>query len=50
MTRSDSVESRQLATRQSHTITRADLAESVYQKVGLSRAESADLVEIVLRE
>jgi integration host factor subunit alpha len=50
MTRSDSLESRQLPTRQSHTITRADLAESVYQKVGLSRAESADLVEIVLRE
>lgn len=27
------------------TITRADLAEAVYQKVGLSRAESSDLVE-----
>lgn len=32
------------------TITRADLAESVYQEVGLSRNESADLVEIVLDE
>lgn len=27
------------------TITRADLSESVYQKVGLSRTESAGLVE-----
>ena len=27
------------------TITRADLAEAVYQKVGLSRAESSELVE-----
>ncbi len=32
------------------TLTRADLADSVYQRVGLSRAESADLVELVLRE
>lgn len=32
------------------TITRADLSEAVYQKVGLSRTESADLVERVLRE
>ena len=32
------------------TITRADLCEAVYQKVGLSRAESADLVEMVLDE
>jgi integration host factor subunit alpha len=32
------------------TITRADLAESVYRKVGLSRTESADLVEMVLDE
>jgi len=31
-------------------VTRADLAEAVYQKVGLSRAEAADLVEQVLRE
>jgi len=34
----------------SRTITRADLAESVYQQVGLSRNESADLVEAVLEE
>ena len=33
-----------------HTITRADLAEAVYQQVGLSRNESADLVEAVLDE
>jgi integration host factor subunit alpha len=33
-----------------HTVTRADLCEAVYQKVGLSRTESADLVERVLQE
>lgn len=32
------------------TITRADLSESVYQEVGLSRNESALLVESVLEE
>ena len=32
------------------TLTRADLAEAVFQKVGLPRNESAELVEIVLRE
>jgi integration host factor subunit alpha len=32
------------------TVTRADLCEAVYQKVGLSRTESAHLVEIVLDE
>ena len=32
------------------TITRADLSEAVYQEVGLSRNESADLVESVLSE
>jgi integration host factor subunit alpha len=32
------------------TITRADLAEAVYRKVGLSRTESAELVEAVLEE
>ena len=32
------------------TITRADLADAVYEKVGLSRNESADLVEGVLLE
>jgi len=31
------------------TITRAQLAEAVYQEVGLSRNESADLLESVLR-
>ena len=34
----------------SKTITRADLAESVYEQVGLSRNESSDLVEQVLDE
>ncbi|WP_276120088.1 integration host factor subunit alpha [Pararhizobium qamdonense] len=32
------------------TVTRADLAETVYKKVGLSRTESAYLVEMVLDE
>ena len=32
------------------TITRADLAEAVYRKVGLSRTESAELVELILDE
>jgi integration host factor subunit alpha len=32
------------------TVTRADLCEAVYQAVGLSRTESADLVELVLDE
>ncbi len=32
------------------TLTRADLAESVYEQVGLSRNESSDLVEQVLDE
>ncbi|MFN4008509.1 integration host factor subunit alpha [Pannonibacter sp.] len=34
----------------SKTVTRADLCEAVYQKVGLSRTESAELVERVLAE
>lgn len=33
-----------------NTVTRADLCEAVYQRLGLSRAESADLVEVVLKE
>ena len=33
-----------------NTVTRAQLSEAVYQEVGLSRDESADLVESVLRE
>ena len=32
------------------TITRADLSEAVYQRLGLSRTESAELVELVLKE
>lgn len=32
------------------TVTRADLCEAVYQKVGLSRTESAELVEKVINE
>lgn len=32
------------------TVTRAQLSEAVYQEVGLSRNESADLVESVLNE
>ncbi len=33
-----------------HTVTRAQLAEAVYQQVGLSRNESAELVESVIAE
>jgi integration host factor subunit alpha len=32
------------------TLTRADLAEAVFQKVGLPRNESAELVESVIRD
>lgn len=32
------------------TVTRVDLAEAVYRRVGLSRKESASLVEMVLSE
>jgi integration host factor subunit alpha len=32
------------------TVTRADLSEIVYQRVGLSRTESAELVQSVLEE
>ncbi len=32
------------------TVTRAQLSEMVYQEVGLSRNESAQLVEVVLEE
>ena len=35
---------------ESITVTRADLAESVYEQVGLSRNESSDLVEQILDE
>ena len=34
----------------SKTLTRADLAEAVYRKVGLSRSESASLVEMIIDE
>ncbi len=32
------------------TVTRADLSEAVYQAVGLSRSESAKLVDMILDE
>ena len=32
------------------TVTRADLAEAVYRRLGLSRTESAAMVEMVLNE
>jgi integration host factor subunit alpha len=34
----------------SKTLTRADLAEAVYKRIGLSRSESAALVELMLNE
>ncbi|MBI1206906.1 MAG: integration host factor subunit alpha [Azospirillum sp.] len=33
-----------------NTVTRAQLSEAVYQEVGLSRNESAELVEVILNE
>lgn len=33
-----------------HTLTRADIAEKIYHQLGLSRLESANLVEQVLEE
>jgi integration host factor subunit alpha len=32
------------------TVTRAQLAEAVYQEVGLSRNDSAQLVDVILEE
>ena len=32
------------------TLTRADLAEAVYEEIGLSRQESSELVELLLDE
>ena len=37
-------------TRTGKTVTRVDLYEAVYQKVGLSRTESSSFVELVLKE
>lgn len=34
----------------SKTVIRADLAEAIYQKIGLSRNESADIVSVILEE
>ena len=34
----------------SHNVTRVDLCEAIYQKVGLSRSESLAMVELVLNE
>src|SRR3954454_22996662 len=45
-----SLEQRGLKRMAGKTVTRADLCEAVYQKVGLSRTESASLVEAVLKE
>src|SRR5258705_1023701 len=36
--------------RSGKTVTREDLCEAVHKKVGLSRSESAALVEVVLKE
>jgi integration host factor subunit alpha len=37
-------------TKEARTVTRADLAEAVYGRVGLSRSDSAEMVEVVLGE
>jgi integration host factor subunit alpha len=44
------VPGRELITLSSKTLTRADLAEAVYKRIGLSRSESAALVELMLNE
>jgi integration host factor subunit alpha len=46
----DMMKADNLEAQESRTVTRADLAEAVYRRVGLSRAESAELVEVVLQE
>ncbi|MCW2284892.1 integration host factor subunit alpha [Rhodoblastus acidophilus] len=33
-----------------HTVTRSDLAEALFRRIGLSRMESAQLVEMVISE
>jgi integration host factor subunit alpha len=40
----------QAMTRTRKAVTRVDLCEAVYQKVGLSRTESSTFVELVLKE
>lgn len=45
-----SVDSGEELTMTDKTLTRADLAEAVFREVGLSRTESAQLVESVLNE
>lgn len=45
-----SLPSTPVESRRTMTATRADLADAVYRKVGLSRAESAAIVETVLGE
>ncbi len=37
-------------TKTTRTVTRADLSEAVYGRVGLSRTDSAEMVEVVLGE
>ena len=45
------LESRQRAAAQTRrTVTRSDLADSVFRRIGLSRLESAQLVEAVIEE
>jgi integration host factor subunit alpha len=44
------VSSRGVVAMSDRTVTRAQLSEAVYQEVGLSRNESAQLVESVLKE
>jgi integration host factor subunit alpha len=39
-----------LARKRRTAVTRVELIEAVYRKVGLSRAESANLVELVIKE
>ncbi len=50
MSASSSAETSMREEEAGRTVTRADLAEAVYRRVGLSRAESAELVQSFLEE
>jgi integration host factor subunit alpha len=48
--RPDQLDMTEIGRRPQSAVTRADLTEAVYRRAGLSRAESARLVELVLQE
>jgi integration host factor subunit alpha len=50
LSRDDNVISETPTSQTHHTVTRADLADAVHRRIGLSRAESGEFVEAVLSE